>query len=118
MVAMTLVGDLLQKVNALESRLATYRNHVRDKETPGGGGGEGGGGGGGVAVVIGKNSQGVAGGVGGGGGIVGGESIETVAIARVMEAGKEMPLLSPGNVTSTSLTVIQPATEAGDDLVL
>ena len=117
MVAMTLVGDLLQKVNALESRLATYRNHVRDKETPGGGGGDGGGGGGGgVAVVIGKNSQGVTG--GGGGGIVGGESIETVAIARVMEAGKEMPLLSPGNVTSTSLTVIQPATEAGDDLVL
>ena len=114
MVAMTLVGDLLQKVNALESRLATYRNHVRDKETPGGGGE--GGGGGGVAVVIGKNSQGVGG--GGGGGIVGGESIETVAIARVMEAGKEMPLLSPGNVTSTSLTVIQPATEGGEDLVL
>ena len=105
---MTLVGDLLQKVNALESRLATYRNHVRDKETPGGGAGAG--------TMLVDGTPGVASLKSGGDDGCSGDSTEGVAKARVIESGRVTPLLSPGNVTSTSLTVIQPG--QAEELVL
>ena len=62
----------------------------------------------------------VVGAVGGGGnkgGVAEGEPEVVAAKARVIESGKETPfLLSPGNVTATELTVIQP--EVGGEIVL
>jgi len=92
MVAMSLVGDLLQKVNALEARLATYRNHVRDKEANPGSG---------RASVSSPTRP------GGLGGSAGHETADKAVKAKVTETAKDN-LLSPGNVTSTVLTVIRP----------
>ena len=108
---MTLVGDLLQKVNALESRLATYRNHVRDKETPGSAGG-----GGGVIGILKDGALVVP--TEGSGGSGKEASMELMAKAKVIEGGRDMALLSPGNVTASSLTIIQPSAGEEEDLVL